>query len=51
VLKIFKTVDLEDGGFSFIRVTSTNLSRDAICEVLTAVLLSIQLFWDVILCH
>jgi hypothetical protein len=51
VLKIFKIVDLESGGFSFMCVKSNNLSRDAKCEVLTAVLLYIQFFWDVMLCH
>jgi hypothetical protein len=32
-------------------VTSSNLSLDAICEVLTAVLLNIHFFWSVTLYH
>jgi len=51
VLKIFKIVDLESGGFSFLYVKSSNLSDDTKCEVLTAMLLNIWFFWDVILCH
>jgi hypothetical protein len=50
-LKIFKIVDLESEGFSFMYVRSSNLSLDAICEVLTAVLLNIQFSWNVTLRH
>jgi hypothetical protein len=49
VLKFLKIVDIESGGFSFMCVKTSNLSRDAKCTVLTAVLLNIQFFLDVML--
>jgi hypothetical protein len=43
VMKVFRLLDLKNGGFSFVCSISSNLSQ--------AVTFEVQLFWDVTLSH